>query len=191
LPDIQIRSSDIIISLQALSQYENYIAHLLYSSLFTSILTSLEENLSEDEYFELIQTIEQYFDVMLSQSEIFYSSFITALFNTTLFKSKQMKIFAQFISAGAIARHLESMGVLKLEIFLSFNQTNDFIQGTIKKKFKSDSELNNQLYKQIDHWLELAKCYRSITNYDNVRGIFSQIPGLKLLTLQAIEEENH
>jgi hypothetical protein len=69
LPDIQIRSSDIIISLQALSQYENYIAHLLYSSLFTSILTSLEENLSEDEYFELIQTIEQHFDVMLSQSD--------------------------------------------------------------------------------------------------------------------------
>ncbi len=69
MPDIQIRSSDIIISLQALSQYENYIAHLLYSSLFTSILTSLEENLSEDEYFELIQTIEQHFDVMLSQSD--------------------------------------------------------------------------------------------------------------------------
>ncbi len=60
-----------------------------------------------------------------------------------------------------------------------------------RKKFKSDSELNNQLYKQIDHWLELAKCYRWITNYDNVRGIFSLIPGLKLLTLQAIEEESH
>ncbi|CAF4419218.1 unnamed protein product, partial [Rotaria sp. Silwood2] len=66
-----------------------------------SILTSLEENLSEDEYFELIQTIEQHFDVMLSQSEIFYLPFIAALFITTLFKSNQMKIFAQFISAGA------------------------------------------------------------------------------------------
>ncbi|CAF3367370.1 unnamed protein product [Rotaria sp. Silwood2] len=30
LPEIQIRSSDIIIPLQALSQYENYISHLLY-----------------------------------------------------------------------------------------------------------------------------------------------------------------
>ncbi|CAF3810132.1 unnamed protein product [Rotaria magnacalcarata] len=30
LPKIQIRSSDIIIPLQALSQYENYISHLLY-----------------------------------------------------------------------------------------------------------------------------------------------------------------
>jgi hypothetical protein len=111
---------------------------------------------------------------MLLRSEIFYSLFITALFNTTLLKSKQMIIFAQFISAGAIACHLESMGALTLENFLSFNQTNDFIQGTIKKKFKSYSELYNQLYKQIDHWLELAKCNRSIANYDNVRGIFSQ-----------------
>jgi hypothetical protein len=39
--------------------------------------------------------------------------------------------------------------------------------------------------------LELAKCYRSIANYDDVRGIFCQIPGLKTLTLQAIEEESH
>ena len=48
-----------------------------------------------------------------------------------------------------------------------------------------------ELYKQIDHWLELAKCYRSVANYDDVRGIFYQIPGLKSLTLQAIEEESH
>ncbi|CAF3979990.1 unnamed protein product [Rotaria magnacalcarata] len=48
----------------------------------SSILTSLEENLSEDEYFELIQTIEQDFDVLLSQSEIFYLPLIAALFIT-------------------------------------------------------------------------------------------------------------
>ncbi|CAF4257466.1 unnamed protein product [Rotaria socialis] len=64
-----------------------------------------------------------------------------------------------------------------------------FIQGTIKKKFKSDPELNNQLCKQIDHYLELDKCHRSIANYDNVRGIFFQVPGSKPLTLQAIEGE--
>ncbi|CAF4200726.1 unnamed protein product, partial [Rotaria sordida] len=38
LPDIQIRYSDIIIPLQALAQYDNHIARLLYASLFTSIL---------------------------------------------------------------------------------------------------------------------------------------------------------
>ena len=39
--------------------------------------------------------------------------------------------------------------------------------------------------------LELAKCYRSLANYDDVRGIFSQTPGLKSITLRAIEEESH
>ncbi len=73
---------------QALFQYENYIVYLLYSSLFTSILASLTENLSEDKYLELIRMIEQYFHVILSQSEIFYSSFIAALFNATLYKSR-------------------------------------------------------------------------------------------------------
>jgi len=194
LPDIQIRSSDIIIPLQALSQYDNHIARLLYSSLFTSILTSLEDKLSEDEYSDLIKTIQHRFDIMLSQSEIFYPSFIAALLDIVLSKSKQIKISAQYISAGTIASHLESIGILTLECFIRLNQTNEydeFIHETLKKKFKSDPKLNNQLYKQIDHWLELAKCYRSIANYDDVRGIFYQIPGLKSLTLQAIDEESH
>ncbi|CAF4003683.1 unnamed protein product, partial [Rotaria magnacalcarata] len=60
-----------------------------------------------------------------------------------------------------------------------------------KKKFKSDSDSNSQPYKRVDYWLELAKCYRSITNYDDVRGIFCQISSLKSLTLKAIEEESH
>ncbi len=187
LPDIQIRYSDIIIPLQALAQYDNHIARLLYSNLFSSMLTSLEDKLSSDEYLELIETIQQRFDVMLSQSEIFYPSFIAALLDIVLSKPSQIKISAQYISAASIASHLESIGILTLEDFIRLNQQNELTHGSAKKKFKSD----NELYKQIDHWLELAKCYRSIGNYDDVRGIFYQIPGLKSLTLQAIEEESH
>jgi hypothetical protein len=62
------------------------------------ILTSLEENLIEEEYFELIETIEQHFDAMLLKSEMFYSAFISALHNTTLFRSKEKKVFALFIA---------------------------------------------------------------------------------------------
>ena len=191
LPDIQIRSSDIIIPLQALSQYDNYIARLLYSSLFTAMLSSLEENLSDDEYAELIKTIEQRFDVMLSQSETFYPSLIAALLDIVLSKSKQMRISPQHISAGTIASHLESMGILTLESFIRDNQSNGILQGTPKKKLKTDPHISHQFYKQIDHWLELAKCHRSIANYADIRGIFSQTPGLKPFTLQAIEEESH
>ncbi|CAF4591812.1 unnamed protein product, partial [Rotaria sp. Silwood2] len=112
LPDIQIRYSDIIIPLQALAQYDNHIARLLYASLFTSILNSLEDKLSPDEYFNLIQTIQHRFDVMLSQSEIFYPSFVAALLDIVLSKPEQIQISAQYISASTIASHLESVGIL-------------------------------------------------------------------------------
>ncbi|CAF4190573.1 unnamed protein product, partial [Rotaria sordida] len=194
LPDIQIRFSDIIIPLQALAQYDDHIARLLYSNLFTSILTSLEDKLSNDEYIELIETIQHRFNVMLSQSEIFYPSFVISLLDIILSKSKQIKISSQYISASVIASHLEPIGILTLECFIRLNQTNEINElqyESIKKKFKSDPILNNQLYKDIDYWLELAKCYRSITNYDDVRGIFCQISPLKSLTLKAIEEESH
>ncbi|CAF4600371.1 unnamed protein product, partial [Rotaria sp. Silwood2] len=194
LPDIQIRYSDIIIPLLALAQYDNHIARLLYASLFTSILNSLEDKLSPDEYFNLIQTIQHRFDVMLSQSEIFYPSFVAALLDIVLSKPEQIQISAQYISASTIASHLESVGILTVECFIRLNQQNEYKQllnGPLKKKLKSDPDLNNQLYKKIDQWLELAKCYRSLANYDDVRGIFSQTPGLKSITLRAIEEESH
>ncbi|CAF4703084.1 unnamed protein product, partial [Rotaria sp. Silwood2] len=194
LPDIQIRFSDIIIPLQALAQYDDHIARLLYSNLFTSILTSLEDKLLNDEYIELIDTIQHRFNVMLSQSEIFYPSFILSLFDIILSKSKQIKISSQYISASAIASHLEPIGILTLECFIHLNQTNELnqlIYESVKKKFKSDPDVNKQLYKDVDYWLELAKCYRSIINYDDVRGIFCQISSLKSLTLKAIEEESH
>ncbi|CAF3679511.1 unnamed protein product [Rotaria sp. Silwood1] len=190
LPDIQIRFSDIIIPLQALSQYDNHIARLLYSNLFISILNSLEDKLSNDEYIELIETIQHRFNIMLSQSEIFYPSFIISLLDIILTKSKQIKISSQYISTSVISSHLEPIGILTLECFIHLNQTNELnelIYESVKKKFKSDSNLN----KNIDYWLELAKCYRSITNYDDVRGIFYQISSLKSLTLKAIEEESH
>ncbi|UJR22353.1 hypothetical protein I4U23_025415 [Adineta vaga] len=194
LPDIQIRYSDIIIPLQALAQYDNHIARLLYASLFTSILTSLEDKLSSDEYVELIETIQQRFNAILSQSEIFYPSLIAAILDIVLSKPKQIKISAQNISAASIASHLESIGILTIEYFIrltQINEQNELIHGSTKKKFKSDPSIDTQLYKQIDHWLELAKCYRSLADYDDVRGIFSQISNLNPLTLQAIEEESH
>ncbi|CAF4286736.1 unnamed protein product, partial [Rotaria magnacalcarata] len=86
------------------------------------------------------------------------------------------------------------MGILTLECFIRLNQANeqdDIAHESVKKKFKSDSDSNSQPYKRVDYWLELAKCYRSITNYDDVRGIFCQISSLKSLTLKAIEEESH
>ena len=65
-------------------------------------------------------------------------------------------------------------------MFYSFKSINNqFNTWTFEEKIKSDQDLNTQLYKKIDQWLELAKCYRSLANYDDVRGIFSQTPGLK------------
>jgi hypothetical protein len=128
---------------------------------------------------------------MLSQSEIFYPSFVAALLDIVLSKPEQIQISAQYISASTIASHLESVGILTIECFIRLNQRNQVCHGSLKKKFKSDPDINQQLYRKIDQWLELAKCYRSLANYDDVRGIFSQTPGLKPLTLRAIEEESH
>ena len=194
LPDIQIRFSDIIIPLQALAQNDNHIARLLYGTLFTSMLTSLEEHLPTDDYSELILTIQQRFDLMFAQSEIFYPSFVAALLDIILDKPKQLQISATYLGAASMASHLESVGILTLECFIRLHRTNeqnDVLHGPTKKKFKGDADARSPAYQEVDYWLELAKCSRSIGNYNDIRGIFSQLPKLKPITLRAIEEEGH
>ncbi|CAF4347734.1 unnamed protein product, partial [Rotaria sordida] len=110
----------------------------LYPTLFASIFNSFEDKLLLDEYFYLIHTIKYRFDLMLSQSEIFYPSFVAHLLYIVLSKPEQIEISSQYISASTVSSHLES--------------------------------------------LQLAKSYRSLANYDDVRRIFSQTPGFKSIT---------
>ncbi|CAF4775588.1 unnamed protein product, partial [Rotaria sp. Silwood2] len=109
-------------------------------SLFTAILTSLEDKLSTDEYYNLIHTIQHRFDVMLSQSEIFYASFVTALLDIVLSKPEQIQISSQYISASTIASHLESVGILTIECFIRLNQQNEFKQ-LINRPLKKNKNL--------------------------------------------------
>jgi DNA-dependent protein kinase catalytic subunit len=186
LPDIQIRCSDIIIPLQALAQYDNHMARLLYTNLFTSILTSLEAKLSSDEYTALLVTIQHRFNLMLSQSERVFRSFVASILDIVLVKSSHMKIDAHHISSASLASQLESMGILTLECFIRLLNNEQHVEHRdepIKKKFKGEK-------KHIDYCLELAKCARSMNVYDDVRGILSQLSDLKPITLKAIEEES-
>lgn len=125
---------------------------------------------------------------MLSQSEIFHPAFVAAILDIILSNADQLTISAEYISASTIASHLESVGILTIERLILLNRSNS--NGPTKKKFKSDPELSSLIYKQTDQWLELAKCYRSLANYEDVRGIFSQTAGLKPITLRAVEEES-
>jgi len=57
---------------------------------------------------------------MLSQSEIFYPSFVAALLDIVLSKSEQLTTSDQFISASIISSHLELVGILTIESIFSW-----------------------------------------------------------------------
>ena len=82
---------------------------------------------------------------------------------------------------------------MTLECFIRLhraNEQNDLLHAPTKKKFKGEGETRTPAYQEVDYWLELAKCSRSIGNYADIRGIFAQLPTLKPITLKAIEEES-
>ncbi|CAF1023711.1 unnamed protein product [Rotaria sordida] len=57
--------------------------------------------------------------------EYSYPSFVASLLDIALFKRKQIKISAQYISVVTIASHLEAISTLTLEYFIRLNQTNE------------------------------------------------------------------
>ena len=188
LPDIQIRFSDLIIPLQVLAQSDHQIARILFSSLFTSIVNALEDLLTDEEFQQMCRTAEQGFHRIFSQSEIFFPSFIASIFDILLSKSDLFTIPPSYLSSAAMASQLEPLGILTLEASLR-RSTHPPLEGPMKKKLKTTTSTPPQA--QVESWLELAKCARSIGNYDDVRGIFAQLPQLKPVTLKAMEEESH
>ncbi|CAF0948619.1 unnamed protein product, partial [Didymodactylos carnosus] len=192
LPDIQIKYSDIIIPLQALAQYDNYTARILYSNLFIAILQQIESR-SKDEYLETLASLSYGFKTILSNSEIYYPSFIAALLDIILAKAKHVQIEPEFISGASIASGLEPVGILAIESFIPLQPWKPWIQPKFEPLESQTPSKRQRLVcdpNETAMWLELAKCYRSLSNYEDVHGIFSKTPGIQSSTRDAIREES-
>nr|XP_014345420.1 PREDICTED: DNA-dependent protein kinase catalytic subunit [Latimeria chalumnae] len=182
LPDIQIHYSSLIAPLQALAQRDPTLAKQLFSNLFTGILTEMEKSRSDSERKTILLELLGNFNGFLSNTTVYFPPFVTCIQDMSYQHAELLNLDPASVSASCLASLQQPMGVLLLE------------QGLIQllaaeeppaKRARGRKELPPDTIR----WLELAKLYRSLGDYDVLRGIFSGMIGTKQVTQKALLAE--
>ncbi|XP_065898419.1 DNA-dependent protein kinase catalytic subunit-like isoform X2 [Dysidea avara] len=178
LPDIQIKYSDVIRPLQALAQRDSSLSRLLFASLFTSILQEIEELLTESEVDSTHATIRESIQSTLQLSVLYHPPFIGGL-QDVCYHEKQLQLEPGIVSTTALSGSQQLIGIMLLE-----KQVLSASDGP--KRSKRAKGLPSET---TTMWIELGKLYKTLGNYDVLRGIFSGHVGTKEVTKLALEAE--
>lgn len=175
-PDIQIKFSDLIVPIQALAQRDNTIAMVLFNDLIGSILAEVSYLKDETEANTIVQSIETNLNSMLTVSESYQPNFIACLLEIALKHTDMFQLDVGLVGAACLNSYQQPIGIVLLEEYL--------IQGPHYKDQKLSrqpdtkrlklSEEGKEISKESLLWIELAKLYHSLNDYDNIKGIFSK-----------------
>ncbi|CAK7289303.1 DNA-dependent protein kinase catalytic subunit [Vulpes lagopus] len=176
LPDIQIKYSSLITPLQAVAQRDPIIAKQLFGSLFSGIIKEMDKYKTMSEKNNITQKLLQDFNHFLNSTFSFFPPFEISCQHTDL-----LSLDPGSIRASCLASLQQPVGVLLLEEALLHLGP----QEPPAKQFRGRMRVSPDVVR----WMELAKLYRSIGEYDILRGIFSSEIGTKQITQSAILAE--
>ncbi|XP_066575742.1 DNA-dependent protein kinase catalytic subunit isoform X2 [Amia ocellicauda] len=182
LPDIQIQHSSLIAPLQALAQRDPTLAKQLFSSLFSAILVEMETCKSAAEQKKISEELLKNMNSFLSKSTVYFPPFVTCVQDMSYQHRDLLKVDPGGVSSSCLASLQQPMGILLLEESL--------IRGCVideppTKRARGRCEVPPD----TERWIHLAKLYRSLGDYDVLRGIFSGKIGAKSITNRALQAE--
>ncbi|KAI5273209.1 Dna-Dependent Protein Kinase Catalytic Subunit [Manis pentadactyla] len=181
LPDIQITYSSLISPLQAVAQRDPIIAKQLFGSLFSGIIKEMDKYKTMSEKNSITQKLLQDFNHFLNTTYSFFPPFISCIQEVSCQHPDLLSLDPTSVSAGSLASLQQPVGVRLLEEALLHLVP----QEPSAKRFRGRSCLSTDVVR----WMELAKLYRSIGEYDVLRGIFSSEIGTKQVTQNALLAE--
>lgn len=183
LPDIQIQYSSLIAPLQALAQRDATLAKQLFSSLFAGVLVELEKSKSSKETSNILKDLVQTLNTFLNMSTVYFPPFISCVQDMSYHHKDLLGVEPALVSASCLASLQQPMGILLLEESLLHGT------GTSGEPPSKRARGKRELPPDTERWIHLAKLYRSLGDYDVVRGIFSGKIGTKSITFTALQAE--
>ncbi|XP_077022849.1 DNA-dependent protein kinase catalytic subunit isoform X2 [Tamandua tetradactyla] len=181
LPDIQIKYSSLIAPLQAVAQRDPIIAKQLFGSLFSGILREMDKFKTMSEKKSITQKLLQDFNHFLNATFSYFPPFISCIQEMSCQHPDLLSLDPASVSAGCLASLQQPVGILLLEESLTHLAPPE----PPAKRVRGRSRLSPDVLR----WIELAKLYRSIGEYDVLRGIFSSEIGTKQFTQNALLAE--
>uniref|UniRef100_A0A3Q4AQN1 DNA-dependent protein kinase catalytic subunit n=1 Tax=Mola mola TaxID=94237 RepID=A0A3Q4AQN1_MOLML len=181
-PDIQISYSNLITPLQALAQRDPILAKQLFSSLFAGILQEMEKSKPRAESGRIKEELRVNMNTFLSKSTLCFPPFIACVQDMCYQNKNLQQLDPAAISSTCLMSLQQPSGILLLEEGLLHA---DGQEEPPSKRPRGRKEIPLDTNK----WIHLAKLYRSLEDYDVVRGIFGGKVGTKSITCSALQAE--
>ncbi|XP_060788690.1 DNA-dependent protein kinase catalytic subunit-like isoform X1 [Neoarius graeffei] len=183
LPDIQIQYSSLIAPLQALAQRDSTLAKQLFSSLFSGVLVKMEQSRPSKEREGILKNLLQDMNNFLHKSTTYFPPFIACVQDMCYQHSALLDLQPASVGASCLASLQQPMGILLLE--KSLLHSSSVPDEPPSKRARGRKEIPPD----TERWIHLAKLYRSLGDYDVVRGIFGGKIGTKSITCTALQIE--
>ncbi|XP_056155309.1 DNA-dependent protein kinase catalytic subunit [Lampris incognitus] len=181
-PDIQIPHSSLIAPLQALAQKDPILSKQLFSSLFTGILQEMEAHRSPRESQRIKEELRRDLNTFLSKSTLCFPPFVACVQDMSYQHKELLHLHPAAISSSCLASLQQPSGILLLEEGL-------VLAGCLDEPPAKRPRGRQDLAPDTEKWIHLAKLYRSLEDYDVVRGIFGGKIGTKEITCRALQSE--
>ncbi|KAM9198416.1 DNA-dependent protein kinase catalytic subunit isoform 2-T2 [Dugong dugon] len=181
LPDIQIKHSSLITPLQAVAQRDPIIAKQLFVSLFSGILKEIDKFKTISEKNSITQKLLQDFNHFLNTTFYFFPPFVSCIQEVSCQHPGLLGLDPALVSAGCLASLQQPVGILLLEEALLHLEPPEPLAKQARGAPRPSPE--------VLRWIQLAKLYRSIGEYDVLHGIFSSEIGTKQVTQDALLAE--
>uniref|UniRef100_A0A3P8SHR1 DNA-dependent protein kinase catalytic subunit n=1 Tax=Amphiprion percula TaxID=161767 RepID=A0A3P8SHR1_AMPPE len=181
-PDIQIPYSSLIAPLQALAHRDPILAKQLFSSLFGGILQEMEKLQKPEESGKIKEELRCNFNMFLSKSTICFPPFIACVQDMCYQHQELQQINPAATSSTCLMSLQQPSGILLLEEGLL--NASDPEERPAKR-----SRGRKEIPPDTNKWINLARLYRSLEDYDVVRGIFGGKVGTKSITCTALQAE--
>ncbi|KAF7660907.1 hypothetical protein LDENG_00272900 [Lucifuga dentata] len=182
-PDIQIPHSSLIAPLQALAQRDPILAKQLFSSLFTGILQEMESHKSAGESQRIKEELRGNMNTFLSKSTLFFPPFVACVQDMCCQHKELLQLNPADISSSCLMSLQQPSGILLLEEGLLLHA------GGRDEPPAKRPRGRKEIPPDTNKWIHLAKLYRSLEDYDVVRGIFGGKVGTKSITCAALQAE--
>ncbi|XP_061175418.1 DNA-dependent protein kinase catalytic subunit-like [Saccostrea echinata] len=182
LPDIQIKYSYIIAPLQAVAHRDSTVAKLLFGAIFKGIFAKMDEVKTEREVQETIQEIQKSIGVVLTSSIQYFTPFISCLLDILYSLRSKLNVDVSDVSSAATFGNVQPLGICVLEEQL-ISQNED---ERPSKRGRSEGAV---VSRDTRSWIELARLYKSVKDYDVLLGIFSDKIGTQEITKEAVQME--
>lgn len=163
-------------------QRDSTFAKQLFSVLFRGVFSQIEEKLSEREARNVTSDVKTAVNNMISSTTQFFPPFISSL-QDICYHEQKLSIDPTSVSTACLTSLQQPIGIMLLEKQLL--QSEDDGQSRHKRARSTVSPPSEV----TTTWIELSKLYRSLGDYDVLRGIFTGHIGTKPITQEALEAE--